>query len=59
METGIIELLVEPDQIYVNKTFKLKIKVKDISKEKKYISTESSKNIVSEDNKILIAEWGE
>lgn len=59
METGIIELLVEPNQIYVNKTFKLKIKVKDISKEKKYISTESSKNIVSEDNKILIAEWGE
>lgn len=59
METGIIELLVEPNQIYVNKTFKIKIKVKDISKEKKYISTESSKNIVSEDNKILIAEWGE
>lgn len=59
METGIIELLVEPNQIYVNKTFKLKIKVKDISKEKKYISTESSKNIVSEDNRILIAEWGE
>lgn len=59
METGIIELLVEPNQIYVNKTFKIKIKVKDISKEKKYISTESSKNIVSEDNRILIAEWGE
>ena len=59
MAIGIIEILREPAQIYVGSTFKLKVKVEDMSPSRKYLATENSLKIISEDNKKIIAEWGE
>ena len=59
MPNKIIEILTEPTEIYVGSSFKLKIKVEDMSPSRKYLATENSLKIISEDNKKIIAEWGE
>ena len=59
MPNKIIEILTEPTEIYVGSTFLLKVKVEDMSPSRKYLATENSLKIISEDNKKIIAEWGE
>lgn len=59
MPNKIIEIITEPSKIYVGSTFLLKVKVKDMSPSRKYLATENSLKIISEDNKKIIAEWGE
>lgn len=59
MPNKIIEIITEPSKIYVGSTFLLKVKVEDMSPSRKYLATENSLKIISEDNKKIIAEWGE
>lgn len=59
MKNKIIEIITEPSKIYVGSTFLLKVKVEDMSPSRKYLATESFQKILSEDNKRIIAEWGE
>lgn len=59
MPNKIIEIITEPNKIYVGSTFLLKVKVEDMSPSRKYLATENSLKIISEDNKKIIAEWGE
>lgn len=59
MKNKIIEIITEPSKIYVGSTFLLKVKVEDMSPSRKYLATENSLKIISEDNKKIIAEWGE
>lgn len=55
----ITEILTEPSKIYVGSTFLLKVKVEDMGPSRKYLATENSLKIISEDNKKIITEWGE
>lgn len=59
MPNKIIEIITEPSKIYVGSTFLLKVKVEDMSPSRKYLATENSLKIISEDNKKIITEWGE
>lgn len=59
MPNKIIEIITEPSKIYVGSTFLLKVKVEDMSPSRKYLATENSLKIISEDSKKIIAEWGE
>lgn len=59
MPNKIIEIITEPSKIYVGSTFLLKVKVEDMSPSRKYLATENSLKIISEDNNKIIAEWGE
>lgn len=59
MENKIIEIITEPNKIYVGSTFLLKVKVEDMSPSRKYLATENALKIISEDNNKIIAEWGE
>lgn len=59
MPNKIIEILTEPTEIYVGSSFKLKIKVEDMSPSRKFLATEISQKIISENGKKIIAEWGE
>ena len=59
MPNKIIEIITEPSKIYVGSTFKLKVKVEDMSPSRKFLTTEISQKIISEDGKKIIAEWGE
>lgn len=59
MKNKIIEIITEPSKIYVGSTFLIKVKTEDMSPSRKYLATENSLKIISEDNKKIIAEWGE
>ncbi len=49
------ELIVEPSKLYVNKMFKIKIKVQT----DKLLIAENSKTIIAENDKKILLEWRE
>lgn len=59
MSIRIIEKISEPSIIYAGSTFKLKIKVVDDILQRKYITSENNKQLITEDGKKIITEWSE
>lgn len=53
------EIIVEPNNIVVGSTFKLKVRVIDSYLNKKKIVSENRKIITTEDGKNIRTEWGE
>ena len=55
----IVEVIAEPNKMYVGATFKVKVKVQDTFISKKYLISEEEQTILSEDNQKIKTEWSE
>lgn len=53
------EIIIEPTKVYVDSTFKIKIKVDDDYMFKKSLVTESGIIIVTENKNNIRTEWGD
>ena len=52
------EIIIEPNKIYINSLFKLKVKVEDYYAKARCLISEDGKAIITEDNKNIRTEWG-
>lgn len=59
MVSNITDFIIEPSVVDVNKSFRVKIKVKDIYLSKKIFITENEIPIITEDGKLIRTEWGD
>lgn len=55
----ILELTIQPNLVYTNQQFLVKVKVQDDYEVKQKIITESGNTLITEDSNILRTEWGE
>ena len=55
----ILELTIQPNLVYTNQQFLVKVKVQDDFKIKENLITESGDTLITEDSNILRTEWGE
>ena len=55
----ITDFILEPSVVNVNQVFRAKLKVKDGMDRKQYITTEDGIRLITEDEKLIITEWGE
>ena len=49
------EVVIEPNKIFINDVFKLKLKIQS----DRLLKSENSKTIISENNKKILLEWRE
>lgn len=52
------EISVEPNKIYTDSSFKIRIKIEDYYLKKRRLIGEDGKQLITEDNKKIRTEWG-